>query len=623
MGDLLDDLRYALRGFLQSPVLTGAALLCLALGIGANTAIFSLTDQVLLRYLPVKDPGGLALLKSNGPKSGFMESNYDDEVVFSYPMYTDFRDRAPAVAGVLARFPTPLHLSAGEHTERVSGELVSGNYFEVLGAGTVLGRPLSPEDDVPGHANDVVVLSYDFWKHRFGGAASILDQTIHLNGRPMKVVGVARRGFAGVGASEAPAVFAPISLEPQLTQMPDLLRDRRGYWLNIFTRLKPGVTRQQAEAMLNVFWQPLLAEELRAMPKAGQQFRTRYLARHLTVAEGGRGISGVRNQASGPLLVLVCMVGVLLLITCANIASLLIARAAGRQKEIAIRLALGAGRMRMLRQLLTEGLTLSLAGGALGLLVASWCSDFLIGFVPSDPAVQGLTGHLDARVLLFGLALAVATGVIFGLAPALGMFQIDVAGSLKEQSSSVSSTSGRVHLRKLLVMAQIGMSLILLIGAGLFARSLFNLKDLDPGFRVDHMLSFAVQPSLNGYDQPRTRALYQRLRERIAARPQVSGVAMAEMALLAGSNDMSSFDIQGYEPREGENTSINENWVGPGFFQTMGIPLQAGRGFTEKDGAAGPRVAVINEVLANKYFQGQNPVGKRLRSGRSGKEGRH
>ena len=612
MSNILHELRYALRGFRKSPVLLGAALLSLALGIGANTAIFSLTDQVLLRALPVKDPGQLVLFSAEGRKNGFIETNYDDQYAFSYPMYCDFRDRAPAVAGVVARFPMRLSMSSGDRTELVQGDLVSGTYFGVLGVGTVLGRPLTPADDRLGSPNEVAVLSYDLWKNRFAMAPSVLNQTLRLNGRTFTIVGVAQPGFKGIAAGESADLFVPITLQPRLTQMFDGLPNRRGYWLNIFARLQPGVSRQQAESAVNVFWRPILEEEARNTPRASQKYRAEFVARHLALMPGARGISAVRDQASGPLIVLMSMAGLLLLIACANIANLLIARAAGRQKEIAIRLAIGAGRGRLLRQLLTEGVSLSLAGGLLGILAAYWTGDLLLGFLPASPSMRGLSAQPDTRVLLFALALSIVTGVVFGLAPAWETFRTNVAATLKEQAAGAMGSAAQVRFRKALVIAQVGLSLVLLIGAGLFARSLFNLKQIDPGFRHDHLLTFAVQPSLNGYDQARILSLYDRLRDDIAALPQVRGSALAEIALLSDDIDMTGIVVPGYEPKEGERMSVRDNFVGPNYFSSMGIPLMLGREITRGDGPSAPKVAVINEQFAEKYFGVESPIGRRF-----------
>jgi predicted permease len=620
MPSMFQEFRYALRGFRKSPILSGAALLSLALGIGANTAIFSLMDQVLLRSLPVRDPGELVLFSAPGRRSGFVETNYDDQYAFSYPMYCDFRDSAPTVAGVLARFPMRLSMSSGDRTELVQGDLVSGNYFTVLGVGTVLGRPLTPQDDRLGSPNAVAVLSYDLWKNRFGMDRSVLNQSLRINGRGMAIVGVAPPGFKGAAGGESADLFVPITLQSHLTQMFDGLPNRRGYWLNIFARLKAGVSRLQAESALNVFWRPILEEEARNTPRASQKYRAEFASRHLTLMPGARGISSVRDQAAGPLIVLMSMAGLLLLIACANIANLLIARAAGRQKEIAIRLAIGAGRVRLLRQLLIEGVTLSLAGAVLGILTAYWTGDLLLSFLPAGPSMRGLTSQPDSRALVFALGLSILTGVIFGLAPSWSTFRTNVAGSLKEQAAGAMGSTAQVRIRKALVIAQVGLALVLLIGAGLFARSLFNLKQIDPGFRTGNLLTFAVQPSLNGYDQARTQSFYERLHDAIAALPQVRGVALAEIAVLSGDVDMSGVSVPGYEPKEGERMSVRENFVGLGYFSSMGIPVLSGREITRQDGPNAPKVAVVNEQFARKYFGTESPIGRRfhLKSGKDG-----
>jgi predicted permease len=612
MRPLFDEIRYALRGFLNSPVWTAAALLSLALGIGANTAIFSLTDQLLLRSLPVRQPEQLVLFSAKGPRRGMVETSYDNDVSFSYPMFCDFRDRAPALNGVLARFPLRLSMSWGGQTELVQGDLVTGGYFDVLGVRAAMGRTLSPEDDLPGHTNEVAVLSHKFWKSRFGAAASILNQTVRLNGLSLTVVGVAQEGFNGVGTGEAPDVFVPMTLQPRISRTFDGLPNRRAYWLNIFARVKEGTRVEQAEAVLNGFWRPILEQEVKETPNASEQFRERFVTRRLTLLPGARGISSVREQAAGPLTVLMCMVGLLLLITCANVANLLIARAAGRRREIAIRLAIGAGQSRLVRQLLIEGLLLSVAGALLGILLSAWTAEMLMTYLPDDPSLKGISAAADPRVLGFGMLLALATGLFFGLAPAWETFRVDVSGTLKEQTGNLMGSASQVRFRKALVIAQVGLSLVLLIGSGLFARSLFNLKQVDPGFRADHLLAFTIQPALNGYDQPRIRSLYETLYERISSTPRVRGVAMAEIPVLTRSDEVSTMEVPGYQPQEGESMGLRHNWVGPGYFSAMGIPLVKGREITGQDGPDSPRVVVINQKMAEKYFGGGDALGRRF-----------
>jgi predicted permease len=608
-----EDLRYALRGLRKSPMFTVVALLSLGLGIGANTAIFSLMDQALLRSLPVKHPEQLVLFSANGPRRGMVNTSYGDVYTFSYPMYRDFRDGNQVFAGVLARFPISFSMSWHDQTERVYGDLVSGNYFEVLGVHAAIGRTFTPDDDRTPGAHPVAVLSYGYWKRRFGADLGILNQTITLNAHSMTIVGIAQAGFQGVGVGEAPEVFVPMMMRNEMSPLMNDLDSRRSMWLNVFGRLKPGVSRQQAEAAMNTFWRPILeleAKDLNFSQRVREQFRNR----HLSLLEGRKGISAASTQVSSAIIVLMGMVGFLLLIACANVANLLIARATARQREIGIRLAMGASRTRLIRQLLVESLLLALGGGLLGLLVAEWTGGALLQFVPSDPAMMGISSQPDGRVLLFALAISVVTGILFGIIPSLQATKTDLASTLKDQASGVVGGGlGHLRLRKSLVVTQVALSLILLIGAGLFARSLYNVKNIDAGFHTDHLISFAVQPLLNGYSQERMRSLFERLQESIGRLPGVRAASMAEIALLAGDNETTSLEIEGYQAKEDEDMSVTQNKIGPGFFATLGMPLLAGRDFTTADGPKAPLTVIVNERFAQHYFGSENPIGRRLR----------
>jgi predicted permease len=616
MTNLFEDVRYALRGLRKSPLFTIVALASLAIGIGANTAVFSLMDQALLRSLPVQHPEQLVLFSALGPRSGTINSNYNDLVTFSYPMYREFRDGNTVFSGVMARFPINFSMSWHDQTERVSGDLVSGNYFEVLGVHAAIGRTFTDEDDRKPGAEPEVVLSHGYWKRRFAADPGVLNQTIILNSHPMTIVGVAQAGFKSVGVGEAADVFVPMMMQGLMMPRGNDLENRRSMWLNIFARLKPGVSRQQAEAAMNVFWKPILESEAKDIPNMSHNVRTKFLNRHLSLKEGGQGVSGAPPEFSAAFAVLMGMVGLLLLIACANVANLLIARASARQREVSIRLAMGASRLQLIRQLLTESLVLAISGGLLGLLVADWTGGGLLNFLPDDPSVHGLTSHPDTRVFLFALALSVITGLLFGIAPAIQGTRAELAATLKDQATGVVGGFGHLRFRKALVVTQVALSLVLLIGAGLFTRSLYNVKNIDVGMRTDHLIQFTIQPSLNGYSQLRMLALFERLRDDISKFPGVRAVSMAEEPVLAGDVQSGSFKVDGYQAKEDEDMVASENYVGPGYLATMGIPLLAGRDFTNADGPGAPHVAVINEKLAQHFFGKENPLGHRIRFGR-------
>jgi predicted permease len=601
----MQDLRFALRTLRKSPVFSTVAIFSLALGIGANTAIFSLLDQVLLRYLPVRHPEQLVMLD----QPNFTQGSVWGAHCFSYPMYKDFRDQNQVFSGVIARFALPVSVGYRGQTERAEGEIVSGDYFEALGVSALIGRTLTPNDDRTPSERPVAFLTYGYWKRRFGGDRSILNQTLLINGHPLTVVGIGPPGFHGLEVGRATDVMVPIMMKAEMTPTWNDLDNRRSWWLNVFARLKPGVSAKHAEASLNVLFHRINAEEFKAIQGWPEKARDHFVNKHLSVLDGGKGLSGLRESGETPLTVLMAMVAVVLLIACANVANLLIARAAGRQQEIAVRLALGAGRLQIVRQLLVESSLLAVLGGAAGLLVASWAGSLLISFLPSASTVRSLTTEVDLRILSFNFAVAVAAGLLFGLAPALRSSRPELARTLKDQASNVAGGSA-VVFRKVLVVAQIALSLLLLVGAGLFAHSLYNLKSLDPGFRTDNLMTFAMDPSLNGYSQSRTQALFARLQEDIAAVPGVRSVSMANIAALSNDEDMSTVTVEGHHPKEGEDMNPHVNHLGPGYLATLGIPLIAGREFTKRDVMGAPLVGMINETAARSFFGNQNPIGR-------------
>jgi predicted permease len=612
MNTVWQDLRYGARTLMKNPGFTSIAVLTLALGIGANTAIFSLTDQILLRLLPVDKPQELVILRSPGPRQGRATSDSDIATSFSYPMYKDLRDRNNAFSGLLARYAVSLSVAGSGQTERADGELVSGNYFAVLGVGPALGRVFNQEDDrVPG-AHPVVVLSHGYWTNRFAADPGILNRTLTVNGASMTVVGVARAGFYGVQIGQRPDLFIPIMMKAQITPNWSGLDDHKDYWLAIMGRLKPGLSPAQAEELLRPTYRSLLEEVLPLITGWNAERRQRFLDQRLLLDEGAKGRPVLQGEAIEPLLILLGMVGLVLLIACANVANLLLARGVARQREIAVRMALGAGRWRLVRQFMVESLLLSLLGGVAGLMMAAWTISGLVALIPASDGALALSGDINARLLGFNLALSLLTGLLFGLVPAVRATRLNLEATLREQGSSVSSSISHVRFRKALVVSQIVLTTVLLVGAGLFARSLNNLKRLDLGLRADHVIAFSIAPELNGYSPQRAIALFDDLRQGLAALPGVQSVSAAEIPILTDNNSGKNVTVEGEQPQDNR---VLGNQVGPGYFATMGISLLSGREFALSDTATSPKVAIINETMARRFFADRNPVGSRFAFG--------
>src|SRR5215468_7629189 len=609
MHTLWQDLRYGTRMLLKNPGFTLIATLTLSLGIGANTAIFSLTDQILLRLLPVERPEELVVLRAPGPKTGRVTSDGDNSASFSYPMYKDLRDRNNAFSGLLVRFPISLSVAGPGQTERADGELVSGNYFEVLGVRPALGRVFNQEDDRAPGAHPLVVLSHAYWTRRFGADPAILNKTLTVNGALMTVIGVARAGFQGVQVGQTPDVFIPMMMKAQMTPGSNGLDDHKDYWLAILGRLKPGTSRARTEEAVRPSYHSILEEELPLMTGFRAETRQRFLDKRILLDDGSKGRQILQRDAKKPFLILMGMAGLALLIACANVANLLLARGAARQREIAVRMALGAGRWRLMRQFLLESLLLSLVGGVVGLIVAAWTINGLVASIPPSVGALGLSTELDPRLLGFALALSALTGLLFGVAPAARATRLNLEATLREQGSSVSGGLSSVRFRKALVVSQIILTTVLLVGAGLFARSLNNLNRIDLGLRTDHIIAFSIAPELNGYSPQRTIAFFNDLRQGVAALPGVRSVSAAETAILTDSDASSNITIEGYQAQENEDMNIYNNRIGPDFFATMGVPLISGREFTLADAAGSPKVAIINETMARRYFANRNPIG--------------
>jgi len=639
MHTLLQDLRYGFRMLLKQKGLTAVALLSLALGIGANTALFSIVDAMLLKMLPVKEPDRLVLFKTIAPQ-GFSVGSYNgssnkdqqtgliNRTSFAFVTYQRLREQEGPMSDIFAFGNIGLNVTADGQAEIANGQAVTGNYYAALGVQPAVGRVLNDEDDKAGAA-PVAVLSHRYWQKRFGGDAAIVGKQMNLNNVPFTVVGVSAKGFdgtAGVGTSQD--VSIPVAIEPQLYADKDrsYMNGAGVWWLRIMGRLKPGVTPEQAQGQLeNAFLQSVLehraARQAAAKARGGNAISDLDPKQYprLIADPGGQGEMYRRKYYAPSLYLLLGVVGLVLLIACANVANLLLSRSAGRQNEIALRLALGASRRRLVRQLLTESVLLSLLGGLFGIIFAIWIKDGLIAV--SDWGGRGmntLEPSLDWRVLGFTLALSLLTGIVFGLAPAWRTTRIDLTPSLKD-SGRGSSAVHRSLLSRGLVVVQVALSLLLLVGAGLFVRTLLNLQRVDPGFNTQNLLLFDVEPALIGYKDDKLRQIYGQIGERLEAVPGVQGVTFSRMPLLSQSSSSSSVflrealnatpDSEGRIPPSGEGYRhvVREN-----FLQAMGIPLLSGRTFGPQDDTTSSKVVVVNQTFANKFFPDQNAIGKRF-----------
>lgn len=611
LHSLFSDCRFAVRQLRKSPGFTAVSVVILALGIGANTAIFSLTDQILLRNLPVPDPQQLAVLRSPGPDNGHCWSDIDNcAQSFTYPMYKALRDHVNAFSGLLAYRDIDVNISGEGATQSAHGALVSGNYFQVLQLQPTLGRLFNSSDETSPGADPVAVLGYGYWLRQFGADSSILNERLVVNGLPLTVVGVAGKGFDGVQIGETPDIFIPVTMKSEM--MPTEghpLEDRSDFWLPVVGRLKPGISLAQAQASLQPIYEPLLQEDANIRGGFSRKGLERYTSKPLLLISGAHGRLVLQHDVQEPLLILMIMVGLVLLIACTNLAGLLVARGEARRREIGVRFALGAGRLRLIRQLLTESLLISIAGGAAGIALASWGLRVMVGAIPPDQGMLGLASRLDFRVLWFAVALSLATSVLFGLAPALRATRVDLHTTMKEQGSSVSEGRSNLALRKVLIVAQVALTAMLLAGAGLFARTLANLEHANLGVKTERVIQFSVSPDLNGDALVQIVQFADSARREIAALPGVRSVSISTIPIFA-DNDM-GFNItpQEYVMKPEEDTNVLAAYIGPNYFSTMGVPLMAGRGFTEADGATSPKVCIINEKLAQRFFAERNPVG--------------
>ena len=607
MHTLMQDVRYGLRMLAKSPGFTFIAILTLALGIGANTAIFSLLNQVLLRRLPVRNPGELVVLKSPGPKHGRLWSDDDDSEIFSYPVYKGLAKNSAVFDGMLARFQFDASIANHGETDRGSGELVTGNYFEVLGVRPALGRVLSPADDDVQGAHPVLVLSHAYWMRHFGGDSGALNQTILVNNTEMTIVGVAQAGFSGIQVGQTPDIFVPMTMKGQMTPIHNGLDDWNDSFLAVFARRKPGVSIEQAQAGINVGYPGLLEQQAATLHL--RKDREEFLSKKIVLSAGSQGRTTLQRDSGPALLALFAMVALVLLIACTNVANLLLAKAATRQREFAIRSALGATSGRMMRQLLVESMLCALGGGVLGLIFGAWTMNILTQAVVSLSGVQGIAALMDGSVLRFAAAATMVSALLFGLIPAWRATRTGVSQMLKDQGSTTSAGPGHVRFRKYLVAGQVAFTLVLLTGGALFSRTLWNLRNQNLGLRTENLITFSIAPQLSGYNEARTVALVDQLRERLRALPGVLGVGSSQIPMLTGTDMGANITVEERQNLDSDDRHVNFDAVSANYFSTMQIPLVSGREFNARDTSTSAKVAIINEAMAKEFFAKRNPIG--------------
>jgi predicted permease len=616
MQTLWQDLRYGARMLRTQPGFTLIAVITLALGIGANTAIFSVTDKLLLRSLLVKDPQRLAVVSGETVNPKFRNN------IFSYPNYVDYRANNEVFSDLLAFNQTTVKLGAGEQSDKLGIEMVSGNYFDLLGVAAARGRVIRDEDNHNEDAHPVAVISHSCWQRRFGGQPGVVGQTLLLNGVSYTIIGVAPAGFAGLRLGAPAEAWVPLMMRRQLLSATTSTFERKLAWLTLMGRLKPGVGLAQAQVSFDLtarrIWEANTTPSERKLP---------FNEKRLWLEPGGQGISYLRENLRPTLKLLLSLVALLLMLACANVANLLLARAAGRRKEIAVRLALGASRWQIIRQLLTESLLLAGLGAGAGLLLAPWLYELLFAFQPGFTIENStLQNSLDARVLGFTALSATLSSVLFGLVPAWQSARADLIPALKDGDASGAQGERPWNAHNALVVAQVALALVMLAGAGLLVRSLQRLFAIDPGFRTENLLIVPLELPRAAYaaatDEAGERAVDERnnqyftqVVERVKALPGVESATTAWITPFMPLISKTSVVIEGWQTKPGENIAIDSTGVGPGYHESLGIPLVAGRGFTERDNANAPGVVIINETLVRTYFPNQNPLGKRLSLG--------
>jgi len=603
------DLRYAARMLRRSPGFTLVAILSLAIGIGANTAIFSVVDAIVLKSLPVRNPEELRIVLWTGERPFDSHSGYNTDTrsgirvssSFPYETYQQFAASVPQFSDLMGFASSQVTVIAGAESHYADAELVTGNFFSGLGVTPLGGRTLTPEDDRPGAA-PVAMISYRYWERRLGLKPEAIGRMIFVNGQPVTIIGVVPPAFLGVQPGAAPDLFLPMALVGVLGDRWHDLHDGDTAWVQIMGRLRPGANDQQAMAGLGAVMQRNSLASKRRREGKKDPWRP-------VLEEGAGGIQMLRDGATPSLLVLSSVVGLVLLIACANLANLLLARGVARRREIAVRLSIGAGRWRLIRQLLTESLLLAGFGGGLGLALAAPLSRVVVN-VAGGAQQLILDVHLDSRALLFTAAVALVTALLFGLMPAFRATRVDLTPALKEGAGGGLGSSPQLRVSRLLIAGQVALSTLLLAGAGLFVRTLINLSSVDPGFQARQLLIFNVDGSRSGYQGDKLVGLYERIREKVAAIPGVRAATLSGVALISGSMSSNTITVPGYKGKNGQSPDTYTMLVGRHFLATMGIPLIAGRDLGEQDRRKAPRVAVVNETFARNYFAGQNPVGR-------------
>jgi len=622
MQSFIQDMRYALRQLRKSPGFTVTVVLTLALGIGANSAIFTLFDQVLLRMLPVQKPKELVRLRWSGGFRGSMSSFGGDSYnYFSYPMYKDLREQNQVFTGMLAAERTSLGISWHNQAESREAEIVSGNYFQLLGLNPAIGRLFTAKDEGTKDANAVVVLGYGYWRTHFAGTAEIVGQTILINGHPFTVIGVAPEHFDTAIGGYRPAVFVPVTMVEQAIPWRAPLNDLtnpHSAWLTVVARLKPGLSAAQAQAGLAPLWHALRVAEFATYKDNSERFRKNFLDNsHLTVLDDSRGFSPGRADLKKPLAILMGMAGLLVIMCAINVATLLLLRASARAREMSMRYALGAKRGRIVGQLLTEGGMLGLSGTIAGVAMAPVIAKILVRLMTNaDPGAEPFSSAVDGRVLLFTLLVSLIASVAFSAAPILHFFRPNLADTLRQNAGTASAESQR--FRKVAVGAQVALTVLLLGCAGLFVRTLDNLRQQQVGYALDHLVTFTLDPSSSGYGEDRAQQMVVSALDMLNRIPGMTMAAGSNDPEMSGDTETSNYSIQGYKPGEDEKMNFEQPRITAGFFSTLKQPILAGREFAGADTKGSPKVAVVNLAFAKRFFgSAQDSIGKLIAEGSS------